>query len=382
MKKLLSVLTLLLAMAASGMAQNCNAVWTDTIRNGCTIQFYSYGAPGSNPPIHMYWQFGDGTTLAGYSNQGSSIAPTHTYASSGTYTVCLHLTDSINNCYNVYCDTVTVNCPGSSGPCSASFTGNATSQGCTWNFQSTSQNANYMQWWWNDGSPTQPIVAHHNNTVSHTFPGSGTYNVCLYLYDSTQQWCDSTCMTVVVNCQGSSGPCVAQFQSYPDTANPCTVYFWSQSTGASHMQWWWNDGSSTQPIVPHSSSGQTHTFPGSGTYNVCLYLYDSTQQWCDSTCMSVTVNCPTGISESIAISKVNVYPNPADDIVTIEAINGGTSDVEVMLTDVSGRRVYYTNIKASHNIRHTIPVHDYNHGIYMLSIRSGSSMVTEKLIIH
>src|SRR5207237_8294682 len=68
-----------------------------------SIHFY----PPTNPTgSHYYWTFGDGNT-------STDQAPWHLYATSGTYYVCLTVTDStsIGNCSDIHCDSVNVTAP-------------------------------------------------------------------------------------------------------------------------------------------------------------------------------------------------------------------------------------------------------------------------------
>ncbi len=64
----------------------------DATLNNWTIQNYSSGADS----LSYFWDFGDGTTSV-------LSSPTHTYASTGTYTVCL--TVSTGSCSDTYCQT-------------------------------------------------------------------------------------------------------------------------------------------------------------------------------------------------------------------------------------------------------------------------------------
>lgn len=50
------------------------------------------------PPIHYLWTWGDG-------NQDTIAFPSHTYADSGIYTICLSITDS-TGCTSTYCDSL------------------------------------------------------------------------------------------------------------------------------------------------------------------------------------------------------------------------------------------------------------------------------------
>lgn len=68
---------------------------------------------------HSYkWTWGDGTM------DSAIVAPSHSYATHGTYEVCLELIDTINGCSFVYCDSLTVD---SNGVLRSSFTLNVQS---------------------------------------------------------------------------------------------------------------------------------------------------------------------------------------------------------------------------------------------------------------
>ena len=84
-----------------GNPSTCQAgfvLWQDSLNPSI---YYGYNtSTGSNTMIYV-WDFGDGTTATG-------PFPTHTYATTGAYNVCLTVVDSINNCTSTYCDSAGV----------------------------------------------------------------------------------------------------------------------------------------------------------------------------------------------------------------------------------------------------------------------------------
>lgn len=71
--------------------------------------------------------------------------------------------------------------------------------------------------------------------------------------------------------------------------------------------------------------------------------------------------------------EIMLYPNPATEQITIEGWEG---EIEVM--DLSGRMVYQI-----HSDGHlTIPCSDFPKGIYVVKLRSGSHLITRKLVLH
>ena len=100
MKKfiLFVALTFLFHFAKSQSAgPGCNPHFTFT-QNGLQLDFH---AVVQNAGWGYAWSFGD-------SNTGNGPNPTHTYASAGTYIVCLTVFDTANSCSDTYCDTIGV----------------------------------------------------------------------------------------------------------------------------------------------------------------------------------------------------------------------------------------------------------------------------------
>jgi hypothetical protein len=83
-------------------------------------------------------------------------------------------------------------------------------------------------------------------------------------------------------------------------------------------------------------------------------------------------------------SKVNVYPNPASDVVNIIIDQTGASETEVTIFNMLGQKVKYP--AASHvpfmgSYNEAIGVSDLREGIYILKIRTGSSEQALKIVI-
>jgi PKD repeat protein len=121
--------------------------------------------------------------------------------------------------------------------------------------------------------------------VTHQFPFTGVYNVCLTVSDfmsgCTSTFCDSVPVTVPVNCS-------ATFTAFPlnqsvtllvQGMNPGMVYtidFGDGTTG-----------------VPNGFGFIQHNYAAGGTYNVCLNVVDPASGCTSQFCQTVTVTgCP------------------------------------------------------------------------------------------
>ena len=101
-----------------GKGKFCPVIYCDSVsvlanQKACRAYFLTFSNSGVNDSMWIVnrssgenfkytWDFGDGTT-------SSLPYPSHYYNKTGSYEVCLKVRDTINNCENMYCDTVKVN---------------------------------------------------------------------------------------------------------------------------------------------------------------------------------------------------------------------------------------------------------------------------------
>ena len=111
--------------AASCYSQYCHTI---TVNIPCSAMFtlypdsllphtyWAHNQASGNGAITCSWNWGDG-------NISTGMYPTHTYASSGNYTICLTITDA-TSCTNTYCNTFALlRTAGSSSPITVSVIG-------------------------------------------------------------------------------------------------------------------------------------------------------------------------------------------------------------------------------------------------------------------
>lgn len=123
------------------------------------------------------WNFGDGDT-------SSAASPTHTYALSGTYVVCLTASNACGD-LDTECDTITV-----CGAVTSAYLYSANALVLT--FTNTSTGGSSYLWDFGDGQTStfaSPV---------HTYSIDGTYTVCLYATDICGNT-DTTCQAIIVN---------------------------------------------------------------------------------------------------------------------------------------------------------------------------------------
>jgi PKD repeat protein len=173
-----------------------------------------------------YWTFGDGGT-------SNSMAPVHSYAASGTYTVCLIGTSGCMS--DTVCQQVTVTCTSPT----ASFTTSGTSQ--TINFSNASTGSGPLTYAWAFGNGQTST----QTSPTHVYSSPGYYNACLIVNGPCGS--DTTCTLV-------NAGCVTTVASFSATSNLLAAQFNNSSTsaGATTHSWDFGDGQmSTQASPSH-----------------------------------------------------------------------------------------------------------------------------------
>lgn len=286
MKKLYAILVAIMAIGVLSpyASAQCQANFGYGAE-GLTVGFTNESTGGT----YFTWDFGDGSALS------NDQYPVHTYDSSGVYNVCLTVSDSLGNCNNTWCRTVSVD-----NNCDASFTYTRL-YGYTYEFVSNSSNYDYLMWSF-DGDTTSAT------TVIRTYPGTGAYGVGLTV--SNSNGCsDSQGGTIFVTDTLPAPACQASFETWTDGVLNQTVYFINTSTPNDTMMaafsWDFGDGNTS------TMAGGVNTYANPGTYNVCLTVIDYASNCTSTVCDSVIVtsnNYPCNAQFfSMIDTSMNVY---------------------------------------------------------------------------
>ena len=91
-----------------------------------------------------------------------------------------------------------------------------------------------------------------------------------------------------------------------------------------------------------------------------------------------TGTVPTGIFENSFSSSINLFPNPANNHLTI-ALGSNNKNVEVAIADITGKIVYTTSVYETNRIE--VNTSEFAEGIYIVQIQSREFISTKKHII-
>jgi len=226
--------------------------------------------------IKRTWTFGDGTSL-----NGNVVNPVHSYATPGTYNVCLRIKTS-DSCESSICHTVAVTAP---VQCQAAFVTevvptNKIRFNSNTSIIAPTDSIVSRKWTFGDGDS---LMGNTINPLHQYTPG--IYTACLYI--TTRLGCQSySCKTIVV---GIPTGCHATFTVAPvPNSNSQNIHFngWVSTTSAgdSLYQFLWNFGDGTTA----TTGDPNHLYAQPGTYYVCLRI-KSYGGCIDSICRSIVV---------------------------------------------------------------------------------------------
>ncbi|MBI2968191.1 MAG: PKD domain-containing protein [Bacteroidetes bacterium] len=313
------------SITVSNCPDTCKADFTFTIDN-TTASFtnLSTGACTTNQ-----WDFGDGSFPDFTGN------PTHIYDSAGMYMVCLTVSELFGPCpSDSSCQMV--NIPPSTGNCSAGFW--YTVSGTSAFFLDIST-GNPVSWAWDFGVPFIGSDTSSQQDPTYNFPYSGTFTVCLSIDDGLGCY-DTYCLDVVVQ------SCKADFSYFVEDG---TVTLTDNSTYANTAtyNWTFGDGNTSQS----DSSVVIHTYDNSGTYEICLTIFDAIALCTDTYCDSVSV-IVIGIEElrpdkyRDSDFKLRIYPNPNNGIFKIRIPDDmyRIRELSLSIVNVLGQEVYKSEI--------------------------------------
>jgi PKD repeat protein len=386
------------------------------------------------------WNFGDPNSIGSNPNTSSAENPVHLYSQSGSYTVCLTISQ-VNGCSSTACDTISIPVI-DPGPCyglSAIWTDTIKADGKV-EFGGMADNRNTVVYDWNfgDGSTKRGI------DVSHTYTSSGTYDVCLIAKIKDNRNCaDTSCADVTI-----SLPCDLNVAWTASEATPGTVtYTVTNPVSTQKYKWLFGDGTTD------NGKTVTHTYRVYRYYDVCLVTSVTGSTCRDTSCTIIdvggspiacvdsalikdTVACPTidmpvcgcngvtysnacvaeyyggvtswtsgacssnpvpvsglrGSGSATGINNVvsdkflvSIYPNPAGSNTTIAYSLNSAALVNVDILDMLGHTValVYSGNQQAGNQTVSWNTASAANGIYIVRINVDSKFYTQRLsIIH
>lgn len=279
-----------------------------------------------------YWDFGDGGT----SNVQN---PSHTYSTTGMFTVTLIIEDDLG-CRDTV---IRPNYIFVSTPPTADFTGGPFQicAGTPVQFTNLSTNAN--EWYWDFGNMTFSTEQH----PEHEWNDTGYFDITLIALNNG---CPDT---IEFEDYVYVLPPVSEFDFLQSCENPFTVDFVDESIGAFTYNWDFGDGTSSTLSAP------IHTFPSTGLYTVTLTVTSDTNNCTNTSEADIEITDPqanfSAVNNSGCGPLTVIFTDQSTDAVAWlwNFGDGGTSglqnpvhtynsagsyDVRLIVTDIHGCR--------------------------------------------
>ena len=237
---------------------NSRALFAANPRVGCPPLNVNFTNFSTGNQLTYFWDFGDGTT-------STQQLPSHTYTTSGTFTVTLLVTDS-SGCTNTltkqaYVQTV--------NPAAGYIPPPPTSGCAPLTAQFTDASVGSIGWLWDFGDGTTSIL---QNPV-HTYNIPGTYVVAL-----TTTSAGGGCQQLISNF--STFIVTGGYAAFTHSETPCPPYISTfQDSSYNAVSWLWNFGDGTYSTLQNPQ----HTYAVGGFHSVSLTI--TTADGCTYTTM-------------------------------------------------------------------------------------------------
>jgi hypothetical protein len=202
---------------------------------------------------------------------------------------------------------------------------------------------------------------------------AGTYSVVV-----TEGGCSGRDTVVIRNCNQIVTGCapIAYFRVV-NVSPTNTVTLKDSSINGRTSYWIFGDGTTD---TTSGNQVHTYTYNGSGKDTIKLIVCNDTCG-CDTFVKVVTLN-PTGISDISGLNDVNLYPNPASNSCTIGINATENLDLNIDVNNILGATVQTGKwqINSGEN-KLTLDLSSLSPGMYTVTLRSASGVITRKLDI-
>ena len=153
-----------------------------------------------------------------------------------------------------------------------------------------------------------------------------------------------------------------------------TVTFTNTSTNGVEYAWSFGDGQFSTEANP------VHTYPNNdATYTVTMLAF----QPCGIDTTIQQINVAVGIKEYANVFGVTLFPNPAQDLATINFNNPATENVNIEVYSVTGQMVDAINygklVAGKQNL--LVNTTNYNNGVYFVRLTAGGKSQTMRVVV-
>jgi hypothetical protein len=112
-----------------------------------------------------------------------------------------------------------------------------------------------------------------------------------------------------------------------------------------------------------------------GTYTCCVTDVNGCTQ-----CDSFLVNFATGINDQSANGNLDLFPNPANDVVMVkESFSNSVSSV-ISISNVLGKTVFTKSVSGTAELNESINISGFTSGVYFVSVKTSGGTSVRRLV--
>ncbi len=282
-------------------------------------------------------------------------------------------------------------CSANSNPCAkADFDFSVYLDQVSFHNESDTKGKYHLVWDFGDGNTDSTDA----ETPTHTYSKTGKHTACLYVYDSLWNLCDYICKEVEVKVKST---CQASYYLALDTNNKFNIFIVNNSTGvSSSAQYYWTFGDGYYS----NKKNPTHQYASFGLYQLCLTIVDSTANcysaYCDSIGLDSLGNLLKADGFTISVlneedilsvdeqdlsSMLDIYPNPAKNVLNIRTYAGLTGTLDIELINTVGRSILSETIDSRSATVKPIDISNLPNAVYYVKLGSGNDVLTKRILI-
>ncbi len=150
------------------------------------------------------------------------------------------------------------------------------------------------------------------------------------------------------------------------------VTFENLSVNGETYFWDFGDGNTSTEAMP------THIYTEVGTYEVKLIAVNS--EGCgDTKIITLEVSELSNLTDAEAGLKINVFPNPARDLVNLQIRTPNVQEVEVVMMDIYGKQLQKTTRNFNQILDMALSLENYPAGVYYIRCLFGDQEIIRKI---
>jgi PKD repeat protein len=182
-------------------------------------------------------------------------------------------------------------------------------------------------------------------------------------------------VTDSLGCEGSDAVVVTEIlnpvASFTTAPSGLTVSFTNTSTNGTTYAWDFGDSGTSTTMSP------SHTYTSGGNYVVTLIVTNSCGS--DTTTSQVTI---TSTDDALFGGSISLYPNPAQNQVTISADIQGSHNVMVSVLNPIGQIVYSENAGSISGLfTRNLNLSAFTAGVYFVKLTADDNQATIRLVV-